>query len=312
MSETTITSGPSCVTDAGLETDLIFHHGVDLPQFAAFPLLESEAGRALLRTYYAAFADIAARHDARLLLESPTWRANPDWGAKLGYAAADLARINTEAMAFLRAQATAYDLIGEVVLVGTIGPRGDGYRSDGAVDPVVAQRHHAAQVEALAGGGADVVTAYTLIEVGEAIGIVRAARAADVPVAIGFTLEVDGRLPGGLDLREAIARVDDAAAPDYYLINCAHPAHILAGLEQGDAAWRERVHGVRVNASELSHAELDESEENDEGDPDALARGVTEVLAAFSGLRILGGCCGTDARHVAAMWDRARGAAQPG
>lgn len=140
----------------------------------------------------------------------------------------------------------------------------------------------------------------------------RAARAADVPVAIGFTLEVDGRLPGGLDLREAIARVDDAAAPDYYLINCAHPAHILAGLEQGDAAWRERVHGVRVNASELSHAELDESEEIDEGDPDALARGVTEVLAAFSGLRILGGCCGTDARHVAAMWDRARGAAQPG
>jgi len=291
---------PTVVTDAGMETDLIFHRGIDLPEFAAFPLLDSAPGRQALRDYYAAFAEIAARHQLALSLESPTWRANPDWGARLGYDAPALARVNADAMSFLSALADEYAV--PVTLVGMIGPRGDGYVSDGPVDPIAAHRYHAPQVAALVNGGAQQVTAYTLTEVGEAVGITRAAREVGVPVAVGFTVETDGRLPSGMTLGDAIARVDEDAPPDSYLVNCAHPRHIAAGLS-AEASWLGRIEGVRVNASQLSHAELDESEALDEGDIGSLAREVVGLIDLLPNLRLVGGCCGTDARHVATMWE---------
>lgn len=291
---------PTVVTDAGMETDLIFHRGIDLPEFAAFPLLDSAPGRQALRDYYAAFAEIAARHQLALSLESPTWRANPDWGARLGYDAPALARVNADAMSFLSALADEYAV--PVTLVGMIGPRGDGYVSDGPVDPIAAHRYHAPQVAALVNGGAQQVTAYTLTEVGEAVGITRAAREVGVPVAVGFTVETDGRLPSGMTLGDAIARVDEDAPPDSYLVNCAHPRHIAAGLS-AEAPWLGRIEGVRVNASQLSHAELDESEALDEGDIGSLAREVVGLIDLLPNLRLVGGCCGTDARHVERMWE---------
>lgn len=291
---------PTVVTDAGMETDLIFHRGIDLPEFAAFPLLDSAPGRQALRDYYAAFAEIAARHQLALSLESPTWRANPDWGARLGYDAPALARVNADAMSFLSALADEYAV--PVTLVGMIGPRGDGYVSDGPVDPIAAHRYHAPQVAALVNGGAQQVTAYTLTEVGEAVGITRAAREVGVPVAVGFTVETDGRLPSGMTLGDAIARVDEDAPPDSYLVNCAHPRHIAAGLS-AEASWLGRIEGVRVNASQLSHAELDESEALDEGDIGSLAREVVGLIGLLPNLRLVGGCCGTDARHVERMWE---------
>jgi len=291
---------PTVVTDAGMETDLIFHRGIDLPEFAAFPLLDSAPGRQALRDYYAAFAEIAARHQLALSLESPTWRANPDWGARLGYDAPALARVNADAMSFLSALADEYAV--PVTLVGMIGPRGDGYVSDGPVDPIAAHRYHAPQVAALVNGGAQQVTAYTLTEVGEAVGITRAAREVGVPVAVGFTVETDGRLPSGMTLGDAIARVDEDAPPDSYLVNCAHPRHIAAGLS-AEASWLGRIEGVRVNASQLSHAELDESEALDEGDIGSLAREVVGLIDLLPNLRLVGGCCGTDARHVERMWE---------
>lgn len=291
---------PTVVTDAGMETDLIFHRGIDLPEFAAFPLLDSAPGRQALRDYYAAFAEIAARHQLALSLESPTWRANPDWGARLGYDAPALARVNADAMSFLSALADEYAV--PVTLVGMIGPRGDGYVSDGPVDPIAAHRYHAPQVAALVNGGAQQVTAYTLTEVGEAVGITRAAREVGVPVAVGFTVETDGRLPSGMTLGDAIARVDEDASPDSYLVNCAHPRHIAAGLS-AEASWLGRIEGVRVNASQLSHAELDESEALDEGDIGSLAREVVGLIGLLPNLRLVGGCCGTDARHVERMWE---------
>ena len=291
---------PTVVTDAGMETDLIFHRGIDLPEFAAFPLLDSAPGRQALRDYYAAFAEIAARHQLALSFESPTWRANPDWGARLGYDAPALARVNADAMSFLSALADEYAV--PVTLVGMIGPRGDGYVSDGPVDPIAAHRYHAPQVAALVNGGAQQVTAYTLTEVGEAVGITRAAREVGVPVAVGFTVETDGRLPSGITLGDAIARVDEDAPPDSYLVNCAHPRHIAAGLS-AEASWLGRIEGVRVNASQLSHAELDESEALDEGDIGSLAREVVGLIDLLPNLRLVGGCCGTDARHVERMWE---------
>lgn len=290
------------VTDGGMETDLIFHHGVDLPHFAAFPLLQDADGRELLTDYYAGYAAVATRAGAGLLLESATWRANPDWGARLGYDAAALAAANEAAIALLRVLRNRYTAdVTDVRISGMIGPRGDGYAAGERADPAEAAAYHRPQIEVFAAAGVDVVTALTLTDPGEAIGIVLAAREVGVPVAVAFTVETDGRLPGGTRVAAAIREVDAAAVPDRFLLNCAHPDHVAAALAD-DTAALARVTGLRHNASRRSHAELDEATELDEGDPANLARAHTRLVAHLPGLRILGGCCGTDARHVAHLW----------
>jgi homocysteine S-methyltransferase len=290
------------VTDGGLETDLIFHAGVELPGFAAFPLLEHERGRELLRRYYRGYADIAVRASAGLLLETPTWRANTDWGAQLGHSPTDLSRINKGAVAFLADFGEAYaTTVPAVTVSGMIGPRGDGYRSDRDVDPAEAATYHRPQLDAFAEAGADLATAYTLSTAGEAVGIVRAARAAGLPVAVSFTLEIDGRLPDGTLLADAVERVDADGGPDFYLLNCAHPQHVLPALEE-PGGWQSRIRGLRCNASTASHAELDEAEQLDEGDLDLFAAGHASIRSRLPWLTVLGGCCGTDVRHVARLW----------
>ena len=292
------------VTDGGLETDLIFHRGLDLPDFASFPLLDDPAGREVLADYYRAYAVVAARAAAGLLLETPTWRANGDWGARLGYDAEALARVNRDAVEHLRALAEEVSgEVDDVVVVGAVGPRGDGYLA-GDLDADRYADYHRAQLAAFQDAGADLATAYTLTTVAEATGIVRAAADVGLPVAISFTVETDGRLPDGTDLGTAVEQLDAAtdAGAAHLLVNCAHPDHVRPGVD-ADAAWTHRIAGLRVNSSRLSHAELDEAEELDEGDlPDlaATTRALVDVLPA---VRIVGGCCGTDARHIAAMWE---------
>lgn len=291
------------VTDGGMETDLIFHRGVDLPHFAAYPLLEDIEGRALLTSYYDGYASVAQRAGVGLMLESPTWRANPDWGHRLGHTARSLARLNEAAITFLLELRERYAAtVPQVIISGMIGPRGDGYRPDYLLGANEAAAYHAPQIEAFATAGADLVTAYTLSDVGEALGIVEAARTVGIPVAISFTVETDGTLPSGMPLAEAIDEVDSAGGPDYFLLNCAHPTHIERGLTQ-PGAWRERIVGIRTNASTKSHAELDEAEELDEGDPESLATAQARVRPLLPRLSIIGGCCGTDTRHVARMWN---------
>ena len=290
------------VTDGGLETDLIFHRGLDLPDFASFPLLDTEEGREVLADYFRAYADVAARAGAGLLLETPTWRANTDWGARLGYDAEALHRVNRDAVDFLRALAGEVD-VADVIVVGVLGPRGDGYLA-GDLDADRYADYHRPQLAAFADAGADLATAYTLTTVAEATGIVRAARDVGLPVGISYTVETDGRLPDGTPLGEAIEWLDRATGDGaaHVLVNCAHPDHVTLGIDV-DATWAGRIAGIRVNSSRLSHAELDEAEELDEGElPDltARARALAEALPA---VRIVGGCCGTDSRHVAALWD---------
>lgn len=294
------------VTDAGMETDLIFHHGLDLPDFAAFPLLDSAAGRAHLSDYYDGFAAIAAAAGAGLLLEGPTWRANPDWGTRLGYAAAALGRVNRASIKFLAGlrdrYAERYDpRIGQIRVSGMLGPRGDGYQPGAWFSAEEAAEYHGAQLAAFAAAGADQAAALTLTSVDEAIGIVQAADAVRLPIGISFTVETDARLPDGTSLADAIAAVDAVAAPDYFMINCAHPDHIAPALAE-PGSWRERIHGVRYNSSTRSHAELDEAEELDEGDPGELAGRHAALCGRLPAVRIVGGCCGTDSRHVAALW----------
>jgi S-methylmethionine-dependent homocysteine/selenocysteine methylase len=291
------------LTDGGLETTLIFHEGLELPFFAAFDLLKSDEGVRRLKRYYARHAAIAEAHGVGFILESPTWRANADWGVKLGYSAGALDEVNRRAidlMVDLREGCESPR--SPMVISGCVGPRGDGYDAGRITSASEAEAYHAAQIGTFAGTEADLVTAITMTNVEEATGVTRAAVRAGMPVAISFTLETDGRLPTGETLKGAIAAVDDATggAPLYYMINCAHPAHFTDVLAGGEP-WLKRLRGLRANASKRSHAELDAAPDLDAGDPAELAEDYRRLLALVPHLTILGGCCGTDHRHVEAI-----------
>jgi homocysteine S-methyltransferase len=282
-----------------METTLLFRDGLELPDFASFVLLDDSDGLEALRAYYASYVAIAARHGAGIVLDTPTWRANGDWGARLGYDAEALDDVNRRGVALLEeVRAGAGDV--EMLISGCIGPRGDGYAVESAMSPHQAQAYHSAQVATFADTSADLVSALTLNDADEAVGIARAATEAGIPSVISFTVETDGRLPNRQELRGAVADVDEATggAPAYYMVNCAHPTHFEHVLAHGGL---DRVRGLRANASAKSHAELDESEELDQGDPDDLAARYRGLRPLMPNLTIVGGCCGTDERHIEAI-----------
>lgn len=290
------------IGDGGLETVMIFKEGIELPEFASFTLLRDPEGRAALRRYYEGFLEIAAKHGAGFTFDPPTWRASDGWGAKLGYSPAEMADFNCEAVAFAAEVIDAAAGDTPVTLCGTIGPEGDAYHPERALSIEQAERYHSAQVDTFAGEGVEMISAYTLTYVEEAAGLVRAAAAAGLPVSISFTVETDGRLPSEEPLREAIERLDaeTGSAALYAMINCAHPTHFAAELEAG-GAWLERIGGIRANASRMSHEELDNSEQLDDGHPDELGAEYAGLEPQLPNLRVLGGCCGTDQRHVASI-----------
>ncbi|CAN1210220.1 Homocysteine S-methyltransferase [Tumidithrix helvetica PCC 7403] len=291
------------LTDGGLETTLIFREGLDLPDFAAFDLLKHDAGYRAIQQYFRTYVRIATENQVGFILESATWRANPDWGKKLGYSSAALAAINRQAIALLHdIRREAETEASRMVISGCVGPRGDGYIPTDAMTEDEAQRYHQPQIETFRDADADLVTAITMNYVEEAIGITRAAQTMRMPVVISFTVETDGKLPTGQTLREAIAQVDAATQqyPAYYMLNCAHPTH-FAGTLVGGESWLERIRGIRANASTKSHAELNESETLDDGNPAELGNQYHKLLDKFPQINVLGGCCGTDDRHIAAI-----------
>jgi S-methylmethionine-dependent homocysteine/selenocysteine methylase len=294
--------GKLFLTDGGIETTLIFLEGLELPHFAAFDLLRDRAGWNALRKYYERYLAIAVENRVGFVLESATWRASADWGSKLGYSAEALAEANRDSIKLLAELRKSYESsTTPTVISGCLGPRGDGYDPGALMSVKEAQDYHAEQVAVFADTEADMVSAITMTNVNEAIGLTRAAMAANMPVAISFTVETDGKLPTGQSLQEAIEAVDAATsrAPAYYMINCAHPSHFDGVLTKG--AWRERIGGVRANASVKSHAELNESTELDAGNPTELGAQYRELRKLLPKLIVLGGCCGTDHRHVEAI-----------
>ncbi len=291
------------LTDGGIETTLIFHEGLDLPYFAAFDLLKHAAGHAALRKYFQTYAEIALKYGVGFILESATWRASADWGAKLGYSQTELAAANRQAIALLYEVRAEFECPRTpMVISGCLGPRGDGYNPASFMSEVEAENYHRMQIDCFRDADADMVTAITMTYPEEAIGIVRAGQSAGMPVAISFTMETDGKLPNGQPLGDAIAQVDAATgnAPVYYMISCAHPSHFADVLENG-GAWRSRIHGLRANASTKSHKELDEATSLDAGDPIDLANRYRELKTRLSHLNVFGGCCGTDHRHIDAI-----------
>jgi homocysteine S-methyltransferase len=291
--------GELFLTDGGLETTLIFHRGIDLPSFAAFVLLQDDDGTEEIRRYYESYLALAKEHGVGFVLESPTWRASPRWAGELGYSDDELNEANRRAVSLMAELRDRHrEEIYPIVISGQIGPQDDGYSPEQKLSADQAADYHSTQIDAFADSEADMVTALTLTYVDEAIGIARAAQTAGIPVAISFTLETDGRLPSGQDLSRAIEETDAATGGDpvYYMINCAHPTHFESRL---GGSWTSRIQGLRANASTRSHAELDEAEELDAGDPADLGARYAALRDQLPNLNVVGGCCGTDDRHAA-------------
>ena len=290
--------GSFFLTDGGIETSLIFHDGLDLPLFAAFDLLKDDEGTDALRKYFRPYAKLAADNGAGFVLESPTWRASPRWAKEIGYSEEELDRLNRKAIGLMEELREEFESDDSpFVISGCIGPHDDGYSPQTKLSADEAREYHSTQVNTFADTAADMVTAITMTYTDEAIGVTRAAKDALIPAVISFTLETDGRLPSGQELGDAIEEVDAAtdSGPAYYMINCAHPTHFESVL---DGPWRDRIRALRANASTRSHAELDEAEDLDEGDPEDLGARYAALRDKLPALNVVGGCCGTDHRHV--------------
>ena len=289
------------LTDGGVETDLIFNRGIDLPFFASIMLLRSPDGEKALADYIRPYLDLARRLGTGFEFVTASWRASPDWAARFGLTQEELDDLNLKSVQRARALQAEYGDVPSVIS-GCIGPRGDGYDPGKIMTAAEAQDYHRHQIRTLAGAGADLIAALTMTNIPEAVGIAQAAKAIGVPVVISFTVETDGRLPTGESLRAAIEAVDEATGsyPAYYMINCAHPTHFMPVLSAGEE-WTKRIGGIRANASRCSHAELDAMTELDSGDPEELGRFYRTIRDDLPSIRVMGGCCGTDLRHVTAI-----------
>lgn len=296
------TSGELFLTDAGLETDLIFNHGIVIREFAAHTLLADSAGRCALTKYFREFLALAREHKTGFILDSPTWKAHSHWASDLGSTESELLEVNEAAINFIANLRDEFaNNQGPIVLNGVIGPCGDAYAPETAISAAEAEDYHAQQIGWLAATDIEMVTALTFTQSAEAIGIVNAARKAGLAIVVSFTVETDGTLPTGQPLGEAIAEVDAATgeAAAYFMINCAHPDHFVDALADGE--WLRRIKGLRCNASRCSHAELDAAEELDAGNPEELGLQYRSIVSKMPWVNVLGGCCGSDLRHVTAI-----------
>jgi homocysteine S-methyltransferase len=292
-------SGELFLADGGVETDLMFNHGIEIRGFAAHTLLPDPTGRKALSKYFRGFLSLANEHDAGFILDSQTWKTHMHWAAHLGENEQELHEANKESIAFIAGLRNEFSgNIQPIVLSAPIGPRGDAYAPEAEVAADEAEEYHAKQLGWLAETEVDMVTATTFTQSTEAIGVVRAARSLGLPIVVSFTVETDGKLPTGQPLGEAIQAVDNAtnSAAAYFMVNCAHPDHFFHVLEDSDRA--RRIRGLRCNASRLSHAELDECEELDDGDPVEFGEQYKLIAKKMPWLNVFGGCCGSDLRHL--------------
>lgn len=287
------------LADGGIETDLIFNRGIDIPEFAAHTLLPLPDMRAQLAGYFRRFLELARDSDTGFILDSQTWKAHMHWARDLGVTEGQLRQANHDSIAFIAGLREEFRGNRQPILLnGIVGPTSDAYAPEKRVAADEAERYHARQLGWLAETEVDMVTATTFPHVDEAIGFVRAAQAARLPVVVSFTVETDGRLPTGVPLAEAIRKVDDATdrAAAYFMVNCAHPDHFFHVFDGSD--WTRRLRGLRCNASRLSHAELDECEVLDDGNPQEFGGQYAGIAEKMPWLSVFGGCCGSDLRHV--------------
>jgi S-methylmethionine-dependent homocysteine/selenocysteine methylase len=294
------------LTDGGLETDFIFNRDIDLPHFASFPLLERPDHKEIFGSYYREYLELAKTARTGFILESPTWRASADWGFKLGYSKDDLCRLNKQAIEMLKEIRAEYEDTNEQILIsGCIGPRFDGYVFEKAMTAEQSKEFNSLQIKVLKEACADFVSVLTMTNIDEALGVALAAQEHEIDVVVSFTVELDGNLPSGERLEDAVNRIDEITDgyPIYYMINCAHPSHFAGRLAE-DGSWKLRVKGVQANASCKSHEELDNATELDPGDKEDLAAWHLTLKKHLPNLMIYGGCCGTDISHVRSICEK--------
>jgi S-methylmethionine-dependent homocysteine/selenocysteine methylase len=281
--------------------------GMD-PLVANASLLYTRAGREALVGLWTGYVDVARRAGLPVIVCTPTWRANRERLQRAGLPA--VGEVSRDAVALLeRVRAAAGDHAPRVFLGALLGCRGDSYLPGEALDAASAERFHREQAEALAGAAPDFLLAATLPACSEAVGLARALAATRLPYVLSFVLRPSGTLLDGTPLQAAVARIDAAADPPpaFYLGGCVHPVHFgsaLAVATEASPGLEERVIGVQGNASRKAPEELEGSQRVDADEPEAFADAMEAVRRRF-GARVLGGCCGTDERHMAAVARRA-------
>lgn len=287
------------ITDGGLETTAIYRDGIELPAFSSIHLMRSDRGIKYLENYFSEFVELAKKNNVGLILETPTWRASADWAEQLNATPQELSELTKQAAELLcRIRDKHADANVPMVVAGSLGPRGDGYKS-GRMTADEAKEYHLPHIEALKDGGADFVSALTLTYPEEAVGVIEASRSVGIPVVVSFTVETDGRLPNGDDYLQTVEKVDKLTDGyvSYFMINCAHPTH-FSHIFESDSPVIKRIAGIRANASCKSHEELDNSTTLDIGNPHELGEQIVELRRRNPNLKVLGGCCGTDIRHI--------------
>ena len=293
-------SGEVFLTEGGTETEVLYRHGFELPEFAMFPLLENLGAITAMRGMFRAQLDVAAEFGLSFLLTGLDYRASPDWGAKLGYSPQALADANVAAIEFLRDLAKDYvGRIPSLLIGGILGPRGDAYCLNRDITAESAEDYHAVQLATLKAAGVDFASALTFNNVPEAVGAARAASKIGVPLSVALTLDSTSRLKSGPSLADAITEIDALTgedAPDFYLLNCSHPVEYEPALDNGQ--WTKRLRGVRPNASKMEKIALCKLGHLEDGDPVELAGQLADLSARFPHMDIFGGCCGTGDRHL--------------
>jgi len=292
--------GVDYLTEGGIETEILYRWGYELPKFAMYPLLADPSAVDVLRGMYRRYLDVACEYGFAALVGGLDYRASPDWGAALGYSSEALKAANLAAIAFLREVAEPYrGELPDVRYIGYLGPRGDAYGRNARITAEEAEDYHAVQLATLQEAEVDLACAMTFNNIPEAIGTARAAERLGVPFAISFSLDSSSRLSSGPTVAEAVATVEREVpgAVDFYGLNCSHPVEFEPALTNG--AWSERLRWIRPNAAKMDKIALCKLGHLEEGDPVELGREMATLVERFPQMDIWGGCCGTDHKHLA-------------
>lgn len=292
--------GSFYLTEGGTETELLYKHGLKLPEFAMFPLLDDAEGLAVSRAMYRRYMEAAAAHGAGILLIGHDYRASPDWGAKLGYSPEGLAEMQRRSIGFLAEIRDEFrDRVEHAYIAGCLGPRGDAYGTGGSMTAEEAEEYHLTQLTTLKGTEADMAVALTFNNVPEAVGAVRAAGRVGLPIGVSLTLSSEGRLRSGPTLREAVEAIDaeTGGAAAWMGTNCSHPMEFFPALDDA-GPWLDRLRYFRPNAAMMDKLALCKLGHLEDGDPVELGGQMADLALRLPRADILGGCCGTDERHL--------------
>ncbi len=292
-------AGRYFITEGGIETEIMYKWGFEMPHFAMFPLLDNPQAAAAIKGMYRRYLDVVAKYKQSALIGGFDYRASPDWGNLLGYSASALRDANLQSIQFLRDVAEEYKSdIDQALFSGCVGPRGDAYQTKNTMDRYQAAEYHAIQLETLKLANVDLAWALTFGDPEEAIGVCMAAESLDIPLAVSFSLDSSHHLNTGGSFSKAVEYVDEQTNnfPEFYSLNCSHPDEFNPAIKQGK--WINRVRCFRPNATKMDKISLCKLGHLEEGDPVELGYQMSDLHSRFPHIDIWGGCCGTCDTHL--------------